>query len=82
MQIYLTRTSDKVLSKYNIKIMIFLQTLSSIKNNPGGVLAFDFGTVRRKKRKSANKFQLPSDIQSTPRISFVTGKRLQAVDFG
>ncbi|XP_026745654.1 transcription initiation factor TFIID subunit 5-like isoform X2 [Trichoplusia ni] len=53
-----------------------------IRNNPGGIYAFDFGTVRRKVKKATDSYKKISEIGLVPRVSFVTGKRLQTVDFG
>ncbi|XP_075970089.1 uncharacterized protein LOC142972684 [Anticarsia gemmatalis] len=53
-----------------------------IRNNPGDVYAFDFGTTRRKPRKGTESYKKLSEIGQVPRVSFVTGKRLQTVDFG
>ncbi|XP_049867673.1 uncharacterized protein LOC126367914 [Pectinophora gossypiella] len=57
-------------------------TECSIRNNPGAIYAFDFGTVRRKPRKVPDTYRRTSELQHVPRVSFVTGKRLQTVDFG
>ncbi|RVE43729.1 hypothetical protein evm_011578 [Chilo suppressalis] len=61
----------------NLKI-----TECSIRNNPGGIYAFDFGTIRRKPRKVPETYKRISEIDSIPRVVFVTGKRLQTIDFG
>ncbi|KOB65855.1 putative WD repeat-containing protein [Operophtera brumata] len=53
-----------------------------IRNNPGSIYAFDFGTVGRKSQKVQETYKKISEIQSVPRVTFVTGKRLQTVDFG
>ncbi|CAG9783767.1 unnamed protein product [Diatraea saccharalis] len=58
------------------------QTECSIRNNPGGIYAFDFGTVRRKTKKVPDTYKRISEIDSIPRVVFVTGNRLQTVDFG
>ncbi|XP_060800483.1 uncharacterized protein LOC106139046 [Amyelois transitella] len=57
-------------------------TECSIRNNPGGIYAFDFGTIRRKPRKVPETYKTISEIHNVPRVAFVTGKRLQTVDFG
>ncbi|XP_028042374.1 transcription initiation factor TFIID subunit 5-like [Bombyx mandarina] len=57
-------------------------TECSIRNNPGGIYAFDFGVIRRKNTKIPDTYKNISEIQNVPRVSFVTGKRLQCVDFG
>lgn len=62
--------------------MYFFQTECCIRNNPGGIYSFDFGTVRRKPLKVTETYKKTSEIQNVPRVSFVTGKRLQTVDFG
>lgn len=70
-------------SKYiNAKSNTCLQTECSIRNNPGGIYAFDFGTIRRKPRKVPETYKRISEIDSIPRVAFATGKRLQTVDFG
>ncbi|CAB3224582.1 unnamed protein product [Arctia plantaginis] len=53
-----------------------------IRNNPGDIYAFDFGTVRRKPRKGTSSYKKLSELGSVPRVAFVTGKRLETVDFG
>ncbi|KAF9418457.1 hypothetical protein HW555_004745 [Spodoptera exigua] len=53
-----------------------------IRNNQGGIYAFDFGTIRRKPSKVTETYKKISEIPNVPRVSFVTGKRLQTVDFG
>ncbi|OWR41292.1 hypothetical protein KGM_206112 [Danaus plexippus plexippus] len=58
------------------------QTECSIRNNPGAIYAFDFGTIRRKQTKIPDTYKKISEIQNCPRVAFVTGKRLQTVDFG
>ncbi|KAL4710745.1 hypothetical protein ACJJTC_004390 [Scirpophaga incertulas] len=58
------------------------QTECSIRNNPGNIYAFDFGTFRRKPRRNQETNNKISEIENIPRVSFVTGKRLQTVDFG
>lgn len=57
-------------------------TECSIRNNQGGIYAFDFGTIRRKPKKATDSYKKISEIPNVPRVSFVTGKRLQTVDFG
>ncbi|CAG9585434.1 unnamed protein product [Danaus chrysippus] len=57
-------------------------TECSIRNNPGAIYAFDFGTIRRKQTKIPDTYKKISEIQNCPRVAFVTGKRLQTVDFG
>ncbi|XP_045491170.1 uncharacterized WD repeat-containing protein alr3466-like [Colias croceus] len=53
-----------------------------IRNNPGAIYGFDFGTVRRKMSKIPDTYKKISEIQNIPRVAFVTEKRLQIVDFG
>lgn len=53
-----------------------------IRNNPGSVYGFDFGTIRRKETKVPDTYKKIKEIQDSPRVAFVTGKRLQTVDFG
>lgn len=60
----------------------FFQTECCIRNNPGGIYAFDFGTVRRKATKLQDTYTKSKQIENIPRLTFVTGKRLQTVDFG
>ncbi|KAJ8722695.1 hypothetical protein PYW07_003875 [Mythimna separata] len=57
-------------------------TECSIRRNPGRVNAFDFGTVRRKPLKIEETYKKVSELPNIPRVTFVTGKRLQTVDFG
>ncbi|XP_063359507.1 uncharacterized protein LOC134648857 [Cydia amplana] len=54
-----------------------------IRNNPGGIYGFDFGRVRRKiTLDTGGGYKKISEIGSIPRVAYVSGKRLQIVDFG
>lgn len=61
---------------------IISQTECSIRYNPGAIYAFDFGTVRRKPRNVSGTYKRADELQSVPRVAFVSGKKLQVVDFG
>ncbi|XP_023947804.1 uncharacterized WD repeat-containing protein alr3466 [Bicyclus anynana] len=72
-------TEPNILRVVDINLKV---TECSVRNNPGSVYAFDFGTIRRKPSKIPETYKKISEIQSIPRLAFVTGKRLQTVDFG
>ncbi|CAK1552018.1 unnamed protein product [Leptosia nina] len=72
-------TDSNVLRVIDVNLKM---TECSIRNNPSAIYAFDFGTIRRKMAKIPETYKRISEIQSIPRVAFVTGKRLQIVDFG
>ncbi|KPJ06103.1 WD repeat-containing protein tag-125 [Papilio machaon] len=62
---------------YNLKL-----TECSIRYNPGAIYAFDYGTVRRKIKKVPDTYKRVNELHTVPRVAFVSGKKLQIVDFG
>lgn len=62
--------------------LLLFQTECSIRNNPGEIFSFDFGGVRRKQKVESHTYKKVSELEFVPRVAFVTGKRLQTVDFG
>ncbi|KAJ2952731.1 hypothetical protein O0L34_g7083 [Tuta absoluta] len=75
-------SDSHILRVVDLKLKV---TTCTIRNNPGAIYAMDFGSVRRKAKKTTISYkstEINLELQQVPRVSFVTGKRLQTVDFG
>ncbi|CAH2073899.1 unnamed protein product, partial [Iphiclides podalirius] len=72
-------SDGNILRVVDVKLKL---TECSIKYNPGAIYAFDYGTVRRKPKNVSETYKRVNELQSVPRVAFVSGKKLQIVDFG